>query len=405
MIRHGRVIVERSYGAADLENHVPVTNDTEFSIASITKQLTAAAVLQLADRGALSLDDDISRFLPDFPAHDRGVTVRRLLNHTAGIHNVNSLPRYWEQSGQATTPEKLIALFRDLPLDFEPGTSYAYSNSGYILLGAVIEKATGTTYDEYVRKNLLAPLQLNRMVDAGTARLIEHRAHGYTFAEGSFANASHFHDSQAFAMGSMYSTAEALARWTDALHHGRVLPAAAYRQMIEPGVLPDGESLTYGYGMEVGRIGGFHFLGHAGGGVGFTSQTLFIPERDLTVSVLSNSSAGGASLEVADEIMRKILRIPEPANLPLPAAAAGRYVGVYEMDGDAVHVELEGGHIIIRYGDAEARRLRYQGGGVFAQDGRLARVQFVEVDGSVKGFKLTRYGSELGRAARVKTQQ
>jgi D-alanyl-D-alanine carboxypeptidase len=397
VIQHGHVLVDRAYGTADLENDVPATIETEFSIASITKQLTAAAILQLADRGKLHLDDDISQFVAGFPK-DRGITIRRLLNHTAGIHNINSLPSYWAQSGQATTPEALIAFFRDLPLDFTPGTDYRYSNSGYILLGAVIEKVSGQPYGTYVKTNLIDPLHLTGMIYGGTSSLIRHRAHGYRYTGSSFVNAEHYDDSQAFSMGGFLSTAQDLARWTSALHDGKVLSAKAYEEMITPAVLPNDEVLTYGDGVELGTIGNRHLLSHAGGGVGFMSQSIFIREEDLTVVVLSNTITGGSALEVADRLMRKIIGISGPADLPLDHESAGRYVGSYLMDGETVRILEQGDHLAIAYGDSEPRRLRYQGNGVFAQDGRLSRLHFRETNGVVTGFVLARYGAMLAKA-------
>ncbi|MGH9444084.1 MAG: serine hydrolase domain-containing protein [Thermoanaerobaculia bacterium] len=401
VLQGGRLLASRAYGIADLENDVPVTNETEFSIASITKQLTAAAVLQLSERGLVRLDDDISRFVPDFPVRNAGVTLRRLLNHTAGIRNLQDLgDRYWKQSAAPAKPRDIIRLFESEPLDFKPGTDYHYSNSGYILLGAVIEKASGETYGEYLRKHLFEPLHLKHMTYGGSSALIPHRARGYWVDGSAFINAAHYDDSQAFSMGGVYSNAEDLAKWVDALHHGRVLKPESYNEMITPEVLPNGEKLTYGGGVELGEVDGRHVLSHAGGGVGFIGQALYVREGDLVVVVLTNSSVGGGAIEMADRIMRQILAIPGPADLPLPAGLASRFAGHYRMGSDAVDVDQEGGHLVIRYGKDDVHRLRYQGESIFAQDGRLSRVHFREVDGRVVAFEIARYGSFLARAKR-----
>jgi CubicO group peptidase (beta-lactamase class C family) len=145
VMRGGHVLIAKGYGTGDLENDLPVRAGSVFSIASITKTFTAVAILKLAENGSLALDDDISRYVPDYPERDKGVTIRRLLNHTAGIHNITSVAAYRAQMARVISPAELTAFFRDLPLDFEPGSRYAYSNSGYILLGLVIEKASGPT--------------------------------------------------------------------------------------------------------------------------------------------------------------------------------------------------------------------------------------------------------------------
>src|SRR5262249_14429623 len=280
IIQHGEIL-SRGYGIADLENAVPVSRDSEFAMASITKQLTAAAILHLAEKGLLNLDDGISRFVEDLPDYYRGVTIRRLLNHTAGVRNLQDLgDRYWKQSHIPAEPKELIDLFRREPLDFEPGTGYHYSNSGYVLLGAAIQKAGGEPYGDYVRHHLLDHLGLKHMVYAGSLALIEHRVHPYWYNGTTFVNAGYFDYSQGFAMGGFFSTAEDLARWTEALHHGRVLSPYFYQLMITPETLLDSEPLSYGYGVEAGSVGGHSLYAHAGGGVGFISQALYIPDDD-----------------------------------------------------------------------------------------------------------------------------
>jgi CubicO group peptidase (beta-lactamase class C family) len=399
--QHGRTLASRAYGIADLENQVPVTTDSEFALASITKQLTAAAILQLAEKGSLNLDDDISRFLPDFPAGGRGVTIRRLLNHTAGIKNLQDLgDRFWKQSYAPIETRELIDLFKAEPLDFEPGTAFHYTNSGYVLLGAVIESLGGEPYADYIRHHVLDPLGLRRIVYGGTLDLIAHRAHPYWFNGTRFVNAGHFDYSQGFAMGGFYSTAEELALWTEALHHGQVLGPFFYQLMITPGILPDGEALTSGFGMELGTIRGRHVYAHAGGGVGFISQVLYVSEEDLTIAVMTNSNFDGGAIEMADRLMRTRLHIPGAVDLPLPPEIAARDAGRYCLENEVVEIAPEEGHLVAHFSGGESRRLRYQGGDEFAQDGRLSRIVFRDRGGRVEGFSVARYGSQLGRATR-----
>jgi len=399
IIQHGEIL-SREYGVADLENSVPVSRDSEFAMASITKQLTAAAILQLAENGLLKLDDDISRFVEDLPRTYRGVTIRRLLNHTAGVRNLQDLGnRYWSQSHGHIEPKALIDLFRGEPLDFEPGTEYHYSNSGYVLLGAVIEKTSGEPYGDYVRHHLLDRLGIKHMVYPGSLALLEHRVHPYWYNGKAFVNAAYFDASAGFAMGGFYSTAEDLALWTEALHHGRVLSPYYYQLMITPETLLDGKALSYGYGMDVGSIEGHALYAHAGGGVGFISQALYVPDDDLTIAVMSNSNFDGGAVEIADRVMRRILHIGGPLDLPLSSGEAQRYAGRYCLDGEIVEITVAEGGLIIRDG-AGSRRLRYQGNGIFAQDGRLARLHFRENNGRVEGFAIARYGTLLDKAVR-----
>jgi CubicO group peptidase (beta-lactamase class C family) len=401
VLSHGRVVASSAYGVADLENAVPVTTESRFSIASTTKEFTAAAILRLAESGTLCLDDDVTRFVPDLPLRGRGVTIERLLNHTAGVRNLQELgDRYWNQTHSAATTKELVDLVRNEPLDFEPGTDFRYSNSGYILLGAVIEAASGEPYGEFLARSFFEPLGLHRTRVPEGLRLLDRRVHPYWFDGSKFNNAAYFDASQGFSMGGIYSTAEDLARWTEALHHGRVLGPFFYQRMITPGMLADGEEITYGYAMEVGSIGGRHIYSHPGGGVGFISQALYVPEEDLTVAVLTNSNFDGGAIEVADRILRAILELAGPLDLPVPETDAKRYAGRYCMSGEVVEILARGSTLSVRYPGDEPVRLRSQGGGVFAQDGRLSRLQFREISGRVAGFFVGRYGAILGRATR-----
>jgi CubicO group peptidase (beta-lactamase class C family) len=166
-VRKGRtVLAEGAFGFADLENRVSATVDTVYAIGSLTKQFTAAAVLLLADEGKLSLDDPLGTLVPAFPEPGRNATVRQLLNHTSGIRSMTSLgPKYWAQAGREIAPADLIALFASEPTDFSAGTDYRYSNSGYVLLGQVVEKASGEPWGAFVTKRLLVPLALSSTRD------------------------------------------------------------------------------------------------------------------------------------------------------------------------------------------------------------------------------------------------
>lgn len=170
--------------------------------------------------------------------------------------------------------------------------------------------------------------------------------------------------------------------------------------MITPEVLPNGEKLSYGYGMELGEIAGKRLLSHGGGGVGFIAQAIYVPEDELVIVVLTNTSFGGGAIEMADQLMREFLEIPGPVDLPLPAETAKRYAGRYRMGPDLVEIVREGDHLVVRYSKDDVHRLRYQGNGVFAQDGRLARLQMRERDGRVEGFVIARYDAVLSKAVR-----
>ncbi|TVP53823.1 MAG: class A beta-lactamase-related serine hydrolase, partial [Gemmatimonadales bacterium] len=176
----GEPVFSEGFGWADLEHRVPVTDSTVFRIGSVTKQFTAAAILRLAEEGALSLDDELTRFLPDYPTGDHPITVRHLLNHTSGIPNYTALGAAW-LSGITLdrSHDEMLALFQDEPLDFEPGQRFAYSNSGYYLLGMVIEEVTGRPYDEFMEEDIFEPLGLRDTSYCWERPIVARRARGY----------------------------------------------------------------------------------------------------------------------------------------------------------------------------------------------------------------------------------
>ena len=309
--RAAAVLAEGAFGFADLENRVPATVGTVYAIGSLTKQFTAAAVLALADEGKLSLDDPLGKFVPSFPEPGRNATVRQLLNHTSGIRNMTSLgPRYWAQAGREIAPADLVALFASEPADFAAGTDYRYSNSGYVLLGLVIEKASGEPWGSFVTKRLIVPLGLSSTSDGELSDLVPHRAHGFSRRKaGGFENAWGVNLSQGYAAGALLSTVGDLAAWTRRLHADPSVSAEAYRAMTTPATLANGKVLSYGYGLGVDSFGGHRRFFHGGGLPGFDGWAAYFPDDDVTVVTLCNTD-GDVAREVADAMSALVLGAP-----------------------------------------------------------------------------------------------
>lgn len=303
------VLAQGAFGFADLENQVPATLDTVYAIGSITKQFTAAAVLLLADEGKLSLEDPLGKFVPDFPEPGRGATVRTLLNHTSGIRSMTSLgPRYWGQAGREIAPADLVALFAKEPADFPTGTDYRYSNSGYVLLGLVVEKASGRPWGAFLEERFFRPLGLAHTRDGTTQDLVPRRARGYSREKGKFENAWHVSLSQGYAAGALLSTAGDLATWTRLLHAAPPVSPASFRAMTTPPLVA-GKQTAYGMGMGVGDLAGHRLFFHGGGLPGFDAFAAHFPDDDLTVVVLCNTD-GEAAMEIADAISGLVLGVP-----------------------------------------------------------------------------------------------
>ncbi|NUP94903.1 MAG: serine hydrolase [Planctomycetaceae bacterium] len=400
--RGDRMLVERGYGLADVEFDVLANAQTCFRIGSVTKQFTAALVLRCAEEGKLSLEDELSKFVPSFPLQGRKVTIRQLLNHTSGIVSYTDLDEEWHSKWPLElSHEELLALVKDKPFVFEPGTKWAYNNTGYYLLGMVLESVRGKPYAEIVREELATPLGLGRTRYDSNVELIKNRAQGYSFEGGKLANDQILGMNQPGAAGALVSTAGELVRWQQALAHGKVVSAASFAQMTTPTVLPDAHDTGYGFGLSIDDLDGVKRVQHGGGIFGFNSMLAWFPDSDVHVAVISNGEPINSG-RLADEIARLVLDIKVAPLLDLPIAPerlqqlAGRFK--IELIGLSATVTARDGKLFLQ-GDGQGEfRLQHQGGDVFraAFDDTL-RIEFA-ADG--KSFTL-RQGSGLFPARRI----
>ena len=289
--RDAKVILNKGYGSANLEWNVPNTPTTKFRLGSITKQFTAASILLLEERGKLKLEDPIKMYVTDAPpAWDR-ITIFNLLTHTSGIPNFTSLAEYKTLQLSDTPPAKTIATVRDRPLDFFPGEKMSYSNSGYILLGYVIEKITGGSYEQFVRDNIFTPLGMKDSGYDSNSAIIERRAAGYSPSPSGPINAGYVHMSIPHAAGALYSTTEDLLRWEQGLFGGKVVSAASLKKMTTP------FKNNYALGVVVQTADGRTVVNHGGGIEGFNTFLAYYPDDKLTVVVLSNINGPDAECD------------------------------------------------------------------------------------------------------------
>lgn len=342
VVRGGDTLLLRAYGLADREKRRAATLDQQFRIGSLTKQFTAAAIMRLAERGKLSLDDDLSRWVSEFPLQGHRVTLRQLLNHTSGIHSYTESEAEHARSADDLTPLQVVGFVARDTFDFPPGTQWSYTNTGYALLGLVIERASGEPYAEYVRHELAAPLGLrhtsycqSRPTGAGSVR--GYAAHD----DGTTVPAQFLSMTHPYAAGGLCSTAGDLLAWQRALAGGRVVSPASYARMTTPDTLSSGERLTYGYGLNVGQNHGHRMVMHDGAVNGFNSSLLRVPDDSLDVVVLSNTEPSG-SARLAQNLVRAVLRMPlmpqrPDGPPPMPPVAAvepavrDAAVGTYDL--------------------------------------------------------------------------
>ncbi|MCH9726758.1 MAG: beta-lactamase family protein [Planctomycetes bacterium] len=283
-----QIVLAKGYGTADLELEVPATEQMVYRIGSITKQFTAAAILLLAEEGKLKLDDPLTMYLPDYPTQSKVVTLRQLLQHTSGIINFTSLPTHRRLLAQNVTHADILNRFKDKPFNFEPGTKFQYCNSGYYLLGMVIENISELSYEEFIQKRIFNPLKMNTTYYDKASRIIPHRASGYSRWGDKFRNAGYVNMKQPFAAGAMASTVSDLILWQRGLVNNSLLRPDSYKLMTTPGKLSNGKFTSYGLGAFLRKINNKQTIGHGGGIIGFQSDLIYYPELDCTIVVLAN---------------------------------------------------------------------------------------------------------------------
>lgn len=358
----GKTVYARGHGLADLETKRAITPGTVFRLGSITKQLSAAALLQLVDEGKVSLDDPVSKYVPSLPQPGASATVRQILNHTSGVQSYTGIPGWMVEANtnRPYTTEQMINLFKDLPAPNQPGEEWTYNNSGYVLVGAVIEAVTGKPWHRAVEERLSDRLKLETIRYGVGEATVPNMAQGYTDGEDGPKPAMKIHMSVPHAAGALIGSVEDLARWNHALHHGQVVSAPSYQAMIAPGKLLNGEEPPYGFGIGQEKVRGRPGLGHGGGIFGFSTDSVYIPEQDLFVAVFTNSDDPATSPGIATQKLAA-LALGDPyadfEETKVDAATLEPLFGVYKLKDGERHFYAREGKLYTRRGDAPESRV------------------------------------------------
>ena len=346
--RGNQVLFSKGYGSANLEWNIPNTPDTKFRLGSVTKQFTAATILLLEERGKLSVADPVKKYLPDAPAAWDKITIFHVLTHSAGLPSFTGFPDYQKLQPFAATPADLVGRFRDKPLEFEPGERMSYSNSGYVLLGYIIEKITGSTYEKFVVENIFTPLGMKDSGYDSNFAVIPRRATGYVNGRNGFEQAGFIHMTIPHAAGALYSTTEDLLKWELGLFGGKVLNSASLEKMTAP------FKGNYAFGLVVDASGGRKVIQHGGGIEGFNTQLEYYPDEKLTVAVLSNVN-GGAPGQISKQLAalargETVKLQSERKEIPIDSKVLARYVGAYQL-GPGMLIYLEGNQLVSKLGN------------------------------------------------------
>jgi CubicO group peptidase (beta-lactamase class C family) len=402
VVEDANVLLDKGFGTADLEWNAPNDPTVKFHIGSLTKQFTAALILQLQDEGKLRVEDPLVKYLPGAPKSWANITIAELLGHTAGLPNFIADPAYRAWSMSSHTPTEELALFRDKPLDFEPGSKFAYSNSNYAVLGVIIEKVSGKSYAQLLRERILTPLGMN---DSGLDLddlVISKRAQGYLPAKDGFSRVRPESMTVAWSVGGMYSTTGDLLRWERGLFGGKVISAAALKAMTTPG------KGGYGMGVFVNEENGQTVVGHGGSIEGFNAHLKYFPQRKIAVVVLGNVDvfvADTIAAQLTNVVFGKPVTLPgEQKKVAISKEELQRFVGVYSMPaigpGFTLTVALSGDSISAQFTGRDVNLLEYQG----VKDGHprfyspkeLAEFEFVPgANGSIASFVLHVAGENI----------
>ncbi len=390
----GQTLLRKTYGFADLEHDVAMPLNASFEIGSVTKQFTAAAILQLAEAGKLSLDEDFTKYVP-FDTRGHSIPILRLMDHTSGIKGYTESSIFGEIVTRNLPRDTLLRLIEKEPFDFDPGEAEIYNNTAFYILGLIIEKVSGQSYAEYVEENLFSKAGMDNSYYCDNSTIRKNRAHGYGMGAEGLVRASYLDHTWPYAAGSLCSTAEDLLKWLEALHGGKVLSDENYQSLITPGVLNDGTKIRYCKGINNYEYKGNQCIAHGGGINGFLTNSRYFPDEDLSIVVLVNTTGPVGPGNIADQISDELLEVTEMEPKPYDGditSLSGSYSGAARGQYLTLMVEGKDDMILLKSeNDTEADTFRYDG--KFWSDGSPIQVSFVIENGQASEMRYDGIGN------------
>jgi len=384
--KDGNVIYRKAFGNANLELGVPMIPENIFELGSITKQFTSVSILMLLEQGKLKLDDEITKFLPDYPTHGKTITVHHLLTHTSGIKSYTSMEGIRDIARKELSPIELIDFFKNEDMDFEPGEEYRYNNSGYIILGYIIEKLSDQSYAEFVAENIFEKIGMNASTYGSMTKIIKNRASGYQDNDG-YVNANFLDLSIPYAAGSLMSNVDDMLKWQQAIKKNVIIKQETIDLAFTNYTLNNGEAINYGYGWGLNDLNGVPSIEHGGGIFGFTTQGVYVPSEDLYVIVLTNcscNSPGTVTTKIAALAIGK--PYPDLSNVvALNKQELEKWVGAYEFEAGVVRfIKLEGEQLLSQREGSSVFKIYPLTPNRFYFEGGLIEYSFSENEGKRK---------------------
>jgi D-alanyl-D-alanine carboxypeptidase len=376
--KDGVPLLRKAYGLADVEKNVALTPADVFRIGSITKSFTAMAILLLEDEGKLSVDDDIKRFLPDYPATAKKITIAHLLAHTSGVA-IYTDPPHGRMAAAMKTTDEVINLIKNAPVINAPGEQYVYNNSGYYLLGAIIEKASGISYADFLAKRIFTPLAMHNTAVEGRERGAK-RVAGYRDEAGKFSLAPDISSVMTYAAGGMVSTADDLLRWHNAIRQEKILKPATWKRTFTPQLLNSGKPVEYGYGWVLRQFRGQVMQEHGGVVAGFQAMQIMLVQDKLSVIFLTNQQTRqNASRRIGEQIAAITIGKPFVERKPIDMAddMLVQFEGIYQMDGKPTRtVTRVNKQLRLQSGNSQSMMLPYADNAFFNADATYTHFRF-----------------------------
>ncbi|MDB4881895.1 MAG: hypothetical protein JWL95_661 [Gemmatimonadetes bacterium] len=403
VISRGDTLLLRGYGERDRERHLSADASTVYRVGSITKQFTAAAIMRLVERGAVRLEDPITKYLPQYPQW-KAVTVRQLLNHTSGIHSFTSSAEWAKHANEALAPAAVVAFVEKDSLDFPSGTKWSYSNTGYSLLGMLLEQVTKQPYSTLIEREFFKPLGMRTASYCPSVPSDVRDAVGYSEKDGAFRQSAPLSMTQPYSAGALCMSVPDFLRWQSALMRGKVVSAKSLTLMAGPELLTNGKPTGYGMGLAPGMVGTHATVQHGGGINGFSTQQLWFPADSLSIVTFVNTE--GANLDwlvnnVASAVLGMTLSPKKLQTVALSAADRAKYEGTYLIaspDGNTLELRLftEGEELLAQPNSQNKLPVRYLGEDTFGVDfDPKLRLKFIIEGGRAVGGSLLQNGETM----------
>ena len=401
--KKGEVVYQGAIGMANLELNIPMDSKHVFKIASLTKQFTAVAILMLMEEEKLDLQDEVTKFLPEYSTHQQKITIEHLLTHTSGIPNISDLPAWSNNIRNDISPAEMIVYFENEPLEFKPGTRSSYSNSGYFLLGLIIEKVSGMTYADFIQQSIFKTVEMDNAYYGSYHKIIPNRAGGYQIGSNGYENAPYISMNLPFSAGALAMNIHDFYKWHQALNAGKLIKQETLIKAQSPYRLQNGENSENGYGWGLGQFFGSPTIEHSGSLFGFLTTATYLPKEDLFVAIFSNCDC-----QNPEPVLNKILGI-ESGNytlkrpIDLTNRALEEYTGIYQTESQTKVIALKGNQLTYQIDNGLVYNIFPFAKDQFYFKNYLTTLQFKRVsNGAITGFEST---GSMGGEISLKTNE